>query len=325
MGQSSEDGMKWNGMATKKTEKLLVIDESPLKPRLLSKAEKKKQRKEENRQWMVKNRGGWSEDDPNPRHSLYYKAQIADLANEWDLFLASMRKDLPSTFRISEMCDDFLSALLQVAVEEEYRRPRGRYIATQNKTSDGSIIQPVSWCPHSYELAVDNSGLAKEKGLEKLQRFLQREVLLGHIVRQELVSMIPALLLDVQHNHFVLDLCAAPGSKTEQLLGMMAQSARLAGLKTCSQGILVANDIDAKRITTLQQRLLHSSAPHFVLTNSDAAQWSANLCSAQKEVFDRILCDVPCSGDGTLRKCPHLWRLFRPRIGLEFHSVQVRE
>ncbi len=40
----------------------------------------------------------------------------------------------------------------------------------------------------------------------------------GNISRQETVSMIPPLVLDVQPHHKVLDMCAAPGSKTAQLI-----------------------------------------------------------------------------------------------------------
>ena len=40
--------------------------------------------------------------------------------------------------------------------------------------------------------------------------------------------------------------------------------------------------------------------------------------------FDRIVADVPCSGDGTFRKFSHLWRLFRPRVCLELHLIQLQ-
>jgi 16S rRNA C967 or C1407 C5-methylase (RsmB/RsmF family) len=43
----------------------------------------------------------------------------------------------------------------------------------------------------------------------------------GAITRQEAVSMIPPLLLAVEPAHRVLDMCAAPGSKTFQLLEML--------------------------------------------------------------------------------------------------------
>jgi 16S rRNA C967 or C1407 C5-methylase (RsmB/RsmF family) len=40
-------------------------------------------------------------------------------------------------------------------------------------------------------------------------------------------------------------------------------------------------------------------------------------------MFDRILCDVPCSGDGTLRKAPDAWVKWRPGMGLGLHHLQI--
>ena len=40
--------------------------------------------------------------------------------------------------------------------------------------------------------------------------------------------------------------------------------------------------------------------------------------------FDRILCDVPCSGDGTLRKNPDLWKKWNPGHAFSLQSLQVR-
>ena len=39
--------------------------------------------------------------------------------------------------------------------------------------------------------------------------------------------------------------------------------------------------------------------------------------------FDRILCDVPCSGDGTLRKSPDIWRRWTATNGNGLHPLQV--
>ena len=46
--------------------------------------------------------------------------------------------------------------------------------------------------------------------------WLQKEAKRGSVVRQELVSGVPAALLDVRPGMSVLDVCAAPGSKTSQ-------------------------------------------------------------------------------------------------------------
>ena len=40
--------------------------------------------------------------------------------------------------------------------------------------------------------------------------------------------------------------------------------------------------------------------------------------------FDRIICDVPCSGDGTLRKNPQIWNEWRPEFAIGLHALQLR-
>ena len=45
--------------------------------------------------------------------------------------------------------------------------------------------------------------------------------------------------------------------------------------------------------------------------------------TAENTLFDRVVADVPCSGDGTVRKFPHtFYRLFRPRYSLDLHVQQ---
>ena len=70
----------------------------------------------------------------------------------------------------------------------------------------------------------------------------------GLITRQEIVSMLPPLLLDVKAHHCVFDMCAAPGSKTAQILEMiMADHLKQNKNSTQPQGFVVANDADPKR------------------------------------------------------------------------------
>lgn len=54
--------------------------------------------------------------------------------------------------------------------------------------------------------------------LEDIHKFMVKANDVGSISRQEAVSMVPPLFLDVRPHHRVLDMCAAPGSKTFQLL-----------------------------------------------------------------------------------------------------------
>ena len=50
---------------------------------------------------------------------------------------------------------------------------------------------------------------------------------------------------------------------------------------------------------------------------------SVPQCIGHSLRFDRVLCDVPCSGDGTLRKAPDLWRRWSDGLGLGVHRMQL--
>ena len=114
-------------------------------------------------------------------------------------------------------------------------------------------------------------------------------------------------------DHAVLDMCASPGSKTRQLLEAM--KAGHAG-SISSRGVVIANDCDEKRCATLLHQIRYSGTSHCIVTNHPAQRFpTIRTGSGRSLEFDRILCDVPCSGDGTMRKAPDLWRRWRPESG----------
>lgn len=158
--------------------------------------------------------------------------------------------------------------------------------------------------------------------------------------------MIPPLLLEVMPHHNVnsplhslhtnfngrlrqvLDCCAAPGSKTTQLLEAL-HAQKLDGIPTSSipEGLLLANDSDAKRCHMLvHQSLNRIGSPNTMITNLDASAIPSIRMSEQKDgrarhlQFDRILCDVPCSGDGTTRKNPNIWKTWKTADALGLHK-----
>jgi len=113
----------------------------------------------------------------------------------------------------------------------------------------------------------------------------------------------------------VMDMCAAPGSKTEQLLSLMQKDLDLqkslrsssSSLPSTPTGLVLANDVDPKRINTLMKRFSRCGNPHLLFSCARAEDLPRGRC----ESLDRVLCDVPCSGDCTFRKRPYQWRLFR--------------
>lgn len=124
--------------------------------------------------------------------------------------------------------------------------------------------------------------------------------------------MIPPLALDVQPGHLVLDMCAAPGSKTTQMLEKMN-----------NDGVVIGNDVEWKRANTLAHRSKRCCSASAMITNFDA-NFFPWLSLPTFYGFDRILCDVPCSADGTIRKNPRIWDTWSLQDGMAMHSRQLR-
>jgi multisite-specific tRNA:(cytosine-C5)-methyltransferase len=181
------------------------------------------------------------------------------------------------------------------------------------------IVPPsrLPWYPGGlgWTVATPRFLVRRNNVLAPFHQFLVRNNTLGLINRQEAVSMVPPLLLDVQHGHSVLDLCAAPGSKSAQLLEALANSAS-APKGLSAGGLVIANDADIKRCWMLAHQLKRFGAPNLMVTHHDAQNFPAVT------PFDRVLCDVPCSGDGTLRKAPDMWRRWTPMLGNGIHRLQ---
>ena len=110
---------------------------------------------------------------------------------------------------------------------------------------------------------------------------------LGYIYLQEAASMIPIILLSPEQGEKILDLAAAPGSKTTQLAQFMN-----------NRGLIVANDISIKRIKALSSNIDRTGVMNAVVISIDGRRIGKLL----PEYFDKILLDAPCSAEGTLRK-----------------------
>ncbi len=90
------------------------------------------------------------------------------------------------------------------------------------------LLAPKAYYPPGnvlYELAASRELLKKNLGLKSVHKLVQRANDSGVLTRQEIVSMLPPLLLGVESGHAVFDMCAAPGSKTAQVFELMTCSA----------------------------------------------------------------------------------------------------
>jgi NOL1/NOP2/sun family putative RNA methylase len=107
------------------------------------------------------------------------------------------------------------------------------------------------------------------------------EYLLGLYSIQEAAAQIPASLFTELKGKTVLDACAAPGGKTVQLADLMQNT-----------GVIIALDIKKQRLIALSNQLERCNVKNGIVYHLDARQAS---CFDMK--FDRILLDVPCSGN----------------------------
>ena len=105
---------------------------------------------------------------------------------------------------------------------------------------------------------------------------------------QELSAQMPAGLLELTPAMAVLDLCAAPGGKSSQLAAKVPE------------GVLFANEIVPNRASVLLGNLERMGAKNAVVTSMDPEK----LVSLTGPVFDAVLVDAPCAGEGMFRKDP---------------------
>ena len=144
----------------------------------------------------------------------------------------------------------------------------------------------------------------------------------GILTRQELVSMIPPLLLDIKKSDLVLDMCAAPGSKTGEMIELMNMDCEGDEEPT---GAVVANDMDLKRAYMLTHQIKRINRGGMAVINHEGQKIPSIVDKEGKEVkFDKILVDVPCSGDGAIRKLPARWRFWSTSDGISLHRVQMQ-
>lgn len=257
----------------------------------------------------------WLQDSEmkNERFEDYYKAQGIIEDDELDSFLSSMRLELPVVFRINGR-GPFANTLREKLETDFF----------QKLAKEGSIAPPraLPWYPEKLAWQFDfcRRELRRDSNFEALHEYIKQETANGSISRQEAVSMIPPLVLDIHPNHRILDMCAAPGSKTAQLLEMLHNDSNSA-----PNGVVVANDLDFKRCNMMTHQIRRMVSPNVLITSSDAAYFPERTKFSQQLLeFDRILVDVPCSGDGTTRKNPEIWRKWKLHNGVSLHPLQLR-
>lgn len=214
-------------------------------------------------------------------------------------FLAQMREALPAHLSF----DDFIAAC---------QRPLRRSIRVNIlKISVEAFLElvspyrwqltPVPWCEEGFWIERDD-----EKALPLGST---AEHLSGLFYIQEASSMLPvaALFADGNSPARVMDVAAAPGSKTTQIAARMG-----------NQGAILANEFSASRVKVLHANISRCGIHNVALTHFDGRVFGAAL----PETFDAILLDAPCSGEGVVRKDPDALKNWSVESNLNIAATQ---
>ena len=116
----------------------------------------------------------------------------------------------------------------------------------------------------------------------------------GRLYVQDEASQLVSQILDPKPGELVLDLCAAPGSKTTHLATFAA-----------GEATVVAGDLHEHRL-----RLVKKAARLQQIDSIKCVVLDGSSPPFRDARFDRVLVDAPCSGTGTLRRNPEIrWRI----------------
>jgi len=141
------------------------------------------------------------------------------------------------------------------------------------------ILNQVPWCETGYYYSEED-----RPGKNPLYSA-------GAYYIQEPSAMTPGAAVEAEEGDWVIDLCAAPGGKSTQV------AADLGG-----QGLLVSNDISPSRVKSLNRNIQTNGIRNAIVMSEDPVK----LAQRWPNLFDRVLVDAPCSGEGMFRKEPKL-------------------
>ena len=132
----------------------------------------------------------------------------------------------------------------------------------------------------------------------------------GAFYLQEPAAMLPAEVMNVQPGERILDLCAAPGGKSTQM-----------ALQMRGEGMIVCNEPILKRAHVLSRNLERIGIPNSFVTNC----FPRKFPHTWDGLFDGVLIDAPCSGEGMFRRDPESRLEWTPEkaSGCAFRQAEI--
>jgi len=183
--------------------------------------------------------------------------------------------------RVKEYFNDYASEYL-----DSLNKPcsQGFFLNT-NKASREDILSLIDFEYEESNLTNDSfyhneDNIGKSKAYE-----------LGLIYPQEIGASLTSKFIDQKDVKLIVDLCAAPGGKTINILNRVNKDT-----------LCISNDVNYKRVLTLSQNIERSGFDNVIITNKEP-KILANLLEGCADI---VVLDAPCSGEGMIRKYPEI-------------------
>ncbi|MFC6323258.1 RsmB/NOP family class I SAM-dependent RNA methyltransferase [Companilactobacillus baiquanensis] len=194
-----------------------------------------------------------------------------------------MRVNLSEDFKTKykELLGDRAESLFQAIEVDSKNAFRLNPLKNNYQNVQYKLDQPIEYSKFGYFGDIDGNSI---------------DHLSGYVYSQEPSAMYVAEVVDPKDEK-VLDLCAAPGSKTTYLASLMGGS-----------GLLVSNEINNKRARVLSSNVERMGIKNAIVINNSPKDLEGSF----EGYFDKILVDAPCSGEGMFRKDPESVQYWSP-------------
>ena len=229
---------------------------------------------------------GWEEEDLDEisRDSCLTKLAL-ELGLELEPWINTTTSPLPETLRVTTS-----------------RKDRDWTISELEKMG----AKPIAWMPNNSAWQMPfTRGKVPEGYSKRILTILHDS---GRITRQEAASMLPVELLNPKDGEMILDLCAAPGSKTTQLAE-----------KIFPEGFVIANEPVSGRANMLISNRARLALPNILINQQDGR----HIGRIPPPGFDAVITDVPCTGTATTRKNRKIWKKWTPKSSRGLFELQV--
>nr|CCA18145.1 tRNA (cytosine5)methyltransferase NSUN2like protein putative [Albugo laibachii Nc14] len=247
----------------------------------------------------------------------------------WATFVKCIERSICVHFRFNlnhaDLAEKALYLLESEIIPEYINNESNRQKGSEDLSGTEAAIQiaPLEWTSHNkhslWKVSVDAKTFRKKESLMNIYNFVYENTKFGLIIRHDPTINILPELLSIQSSDRILDLCGGGGEN-----GIRAPVIAERFSSPDSTGVLVVNETSIASGTVAIRNLsrtLTCSANVIVTTHRilDYPQMES-----MNDGFDRVLCMVPCSGDGLIRNCPEKWRTWTALKGVENHSKQIK-